>query len=384
MSDKTEETKTKSESGRPYIPVKIQNVLWARAAGRCEFEGCNELLCEDWLTGKTINGAQMAHIYPVGKSARSTDDQSEELKTDIDNLMLLCYKHHNLVDKSAPDEYPVDKLQEMKKNHEDRIKRASVVQENRQTLIVLYAANIDNDTPYLSFRDAQLAISPKYFCAEHSPVRIQLKGTTKEKDEGYWNIEDINLKNSVQRLVLEPLKQNQYEHISLFAIAPQPLLVRLGTLLNEKQPVRVFQSIRSPKTWTWQTGKPYDFTVIEPHDKTKQPVMVFAISADAIIERTKAYYHGESSIWVLTVDKPNVNLILSEEQLYGFRDSARNFVELVSKNATTTPIHVHMAMPVSCAVELGRIWMSKAHKNMLLFENNDKFIEEAINIENED
>lgn len=375
--------KTDADSFRPPIPTKIQNVLWARSAGRCEFEGCNELLCEDWLTGKIINGAQMAHIYPVGKSARHKEGQSEDLKTDIDNLMLLCYKHHNLIDKSAPNEYPEAKLKGMKRKHEDRIRRATEVQENKQTLVVMYGANISNDTPLLNFRDAQLAISPQYFCTEHSPVRIQMKGTNKETDTGYWEIEDKNLLNTVQRLVLEPLKEGYCEHVSLFAIAPQPLLVRLGTLLNEKYPVRVFQKIRDLQTWIWQEAEAFEFNVIEPVDKTKHPVMVFAISADAIIERTNAYYKGNASVWVMTTDNPNTNIMLSEKQLDAFRVAARSFVELVSKSTLETVIDVHMAMPVSCAVELGRVWMSKAHKDLQLYENNDKFIQAAINIKNE-
>ena len=381
---KTEaDSKTGANSKRPNIPTKTQNVLWARAGGRCEFEGCNELLCEDWLTGKTINGAQVAHIRPIAKSARYKKGQPKKLKTDINNLMLLCYKHHHLVDFEAPEEYPEDRLQTMKQKHEERVKRATEVQDNKQTLVVLYAANIANDTPYLSFRDAQLAISPQFFCAEHSPVRIQLMGVLKETDNGFWDTEDKNLMLSVQRLVLEPLKQAQCEHVSLFAIAPQPLLVRLGTLLNEKIPVRVFQKIRDLQTWNWQEGEPFEFSVIEPDDKTKHPVMIFAISADTIIERTKAYYKDNASVWIMTTDNPNTNIMLSEKQLDAFRASARSFVELVSKSASEAVIDVHMAMPVSCAVELGRVWMSKAHKDLQLYENNDKFIQTAIKIQNE-
>ena len=86
--------KAKNEkTERPPIPTKTQNALWARAGGRCEFEGCNELLSEDWLTGKTVNGSQIAHILPVAKSARHFKGQEEYKKTDINNLMLICYKH---------------------------------------------------------------------------------------------------------------------------------------------------------------------------------------------------------------------------------------------------------------------------------------------------
>lgn len=48
--------------GRPKFPVWLQNELWARAAGRCEFRGCNELLYLDQLTKKRSNVSAISHI----------------------------------------------------------------------------------------------------------------------------------------------------------------------------------------------------------------------------------------------------------------------------------------------------------------------------------
>jgi len=40
---------------RKAIPAKVQNVLWGRAAGRCQYAGCNKL-----LIGEEISGARNA------------------------------------------------------------------------------------------------------------------------------------------------------------------------------------------------------------------------------------------------------------------------------------------------------------------------------------
>lgn len=375
--------KAKNEkTERPPIPTKTQNALWARAGGRCEFEGCNELLSEDWLTGKTVNGSQIAHILPVAKSARHFKGQEEYKKTDINNLMLICYKHHNLIDKSAPEDYSEERLLKMKQKHEERIRRATEVHEDKQTLVLLYGANIDRDTPLLSYSGAQKAISPEFYVAEHSPIKIQLYGEIRETDPEFWSIEKKNLTRSINQKVLDHIHEYGYEHISVFALGPQPLLVQLGVLLNEKYPVRVFQKIRIPDTWRWQEDKNIEFKVEAPTDKAKQPVIVIAISGSDIIRRAFEYYKDSASIWLMTVNDPNMNIIKSELQLQKFRDYSRKLLELVTTATSWDTIHIHMAMPNSCAVEFGRVWMPKVHKNLLLFENKKDYIVKTIKIEN--
>ena len=46
-----------------HITDQVQRELWARAAGRCQFSGCNTLLYKSAVTQETVNLAQKAHIY---------------------------------------------------------------------------------------------------------------------------------------------------------------------------------------------------------------------------------------------------------------------------------------------------------------------------------
>ncbi|MGI5927220.1 MAG: hypothetical protein ACOX8A_08600 [Thermacetogeniaceae bacterium] len=81
------------------VPERVKIRLWGKAAGRCEYDGCNEPLWLDSLTKAQFNVAYIAHIFadtPTGP--RGDPALSEELKADINNLMLLCDKHHRLID----------------------------------------------------------------------------------------------------------------------------------------------------------------------------------------------------------------------------------------------------------------------------------------------
>lgn len=93
------------------IPDWIKLCLWGKAAGRCQYEGCNHPLYRDDVTQCEFNSAYIAHIIadkPGGP--RGDAVLSEKLKADITNLMLLCDPHHRLVDKVDVAGHPVERL----------------------------------------------------------------------------------------------------------------------------------------------------------------------------------------------------------------------------------------------------------------------------------
>ena len=77
-----------------------QNLLWAISGGRCEYDGCNEVLYTDILTKKRYNTAYIAHIVADSPDGpRGDTERSSLLANNISNLMLLCDRHHRLIDK---------------------------------------------------------------------------------------------------------------------------------------------------------------------------------------------------------------------------------------------------------------------------------------------
>src|SRR5437773_1326859 len=56
-----------------HILPKVERELWARAAGRCQFNGCNRLLYKSPVTQERVNISEKAHIYsfsPAGPRGR--------------------------------------------------------------------------------------------------------------------------------------------------------------------------------------------------------------------------------------------------------------------------------------------------------------------------
>jgi hypothetical protein len=75
------------------IARSTERELWARAAARCEFQGCNRLLYKSPVTEERVNIAQMAHIYSfseIGPRGRGAFKKKAAGLNEVGNLMLVC------------------------------------------------------------------------------------------------------------------------------------------------------------------------------------------------------------------------------------------------------------------------------------------------------
>jgi hypothetical protein len=127
-------------------PQKIAAALWALAGGRCEYRGCNENLVGDLISGKrdALFG-YIAHI--VGDSEdgpRGDKVLSPKLAKELSNLMLLCGRHHKLIDVDDEEGHPVELLHAMKDAHETRIATNTGISEEYASHVLRFGASIGN------------------------------------------------------------------------------------------------------------------------------------------------------------------------------------------------------------------------------------------------
>ena len=106
------------------IPIQEQKILALISGGVCAFPGCGESLVNTDAGEPSVIG-QMAHIVaqqrqgPRGRSLMSDTDRDK-----TSNLILLCGKHHKVID-DHPHVYSVQILRQMKADHERRITEAT-------------------------------------------------------------------------------------------------------------------------------------------------------------------------------------------------------------------------------------------------------------------
>lgn len=358
---------------RTKIKIPHQNLLWAISGGRCQYEGCNKVLYKDILTNRTYNSAYIAHIVadePDGP--RGDAKRSVLLANDISNLMLLCDVHHTLVDRIDIDGHPESRLLEMKRKHEDRIRIQTSIAPDKCSKVVLYGANIGHHTSPLSYLTACETLSPDFYPANDKAVEIGLTNSAMTDDhKAYWLAEEENLCRHIEQQIRTPMRNGENKHYSIFALAPQPLLIKLGTLLNDLHQVRIYQKHREPDTWKWQeNAAPVNFSLIPPENFEGVPVLILSLSATVNSDRIISVLGESVSIWQFAIEQPNNDFMKTEDILSSFRTIVRSAFDVIKARHGYVELHVFPAMPVSAAVEFGRVWMPKADMPMIIYDQN--------------
>ncbi len=342
-------------------------MLWGRAAGRCEFEGCNQELYKSRITQEPVNIAQKAHIYAFSAAGpRGNRRVARTSLNSIENLMLVCGGCHTNIDTNWTQErYTVFMLQKWKRAHEQRIARVTELGPDKRSHILLFQANIADHRGPLHYRQAVDAVFPQRYPAEDHAIEIGYRNSplSEEGRTLFWAPESHSLDINYEE-VRRGIRRGDIAHLSVFALAPQPLLIRLGTLLGDIVPADVYQLHREPRaTWRWpaRAKRSSAFEIRRPPATTGAPALVLALSATVTTDRITSVLGSDASIWTVTVPVPHKEIVKSRNQLSEIRVLFRQlFDEIKAIHGQTTLLHVFPAMPVSLAVELGRARSPKA------------------------
>lgn len=356
------------------IPQKVKVQLWTLSAGRCEYRGCNKPLWRDELSMRKMNNAYIAHIVADSPDGPRGDvKRSPLLAKSFNNLMLMCDSHHRLIDREDVSGHPEELLLEMKKEHEKRIELITSLSSSKKTHIILYGANIGSQGSPLTFESAFQAILPDKFPTETYGVELGIKNSfIKDNEELFWQLESQNLERQFKEKVEKLKIHSPIKSFSAFGLAPQPLLIRLGTLFNDLYDVQVFQKHREPDTWEWQDENDFnEFKLIEPNEFDGLPVLNLSLSGTITNDRIEILFKSKVCVWTITHEKPNNEFLKSKTTLSKFRKICRHFFNMVKeKHGQDEKLHVFPAMPVSAAIEFGRIWMPKADMALIIYDQN--------------
>jgi hypothetical protein len=361
-----------------HISAAVERELWGRAAGRCEFNDCNRLLYKSPVTQERVNIAQMAHIYSFsvdGPRGRGPFSKNTEGLNDAGNLMLVCYDCHRKVDQDKDgSRYSAALLKSWKKQHELRVRVVTGIAASKKSNVVLYGSRIGDERSPLNFGVAVEAMFPDRFPADDRPIDLSMACSHDDSTSEFWASEAAHLRKEFERHVRLRSEEADPNHFSVFALASQPLLMLLGSLLTDKVPASVYQLHREPPTWKWQSHpENFGFNILRPEDTAGTPALVIALSAAVDPKRVSSVLPGRLSIWQLTVSEPHNDFLRSEAQLSMFRQAARNIISAIeAAHPNLAELPIFPAMPVACAVELGRIRMPKANRPWRVYDQNNK------------
>src|SRR6266571_768033 len=101
------------------VPLKEQKILLLRSGNRCAFAGCGEMLVSPGGTPEEpVVTAEVAHIVAESiDGPRGDYPLPVERRNEQSNLLLLCAKHHKIIDEKLQ-YYTVERLRQLKEDHE--------------------------------------------------------------------------------------------------------------------------------------------------------------------------------------------------------------------------------------------------------------------------
>lgn len=355
------------------ISDKNKYILWAISAGRCQYRGCNNPLHQDILTKRNYNQAYIAHIVAdVPGGPRGDETRSPLLADDLSNLMLLCDVHHRLVDKEDVDGHSESILLQMKKEHEERIKNVTDIDVNMMSQMVIYRANIGSHSPNLNYQSLSPFLTP-YYPKTARAIDLGLSNSPyHDKNDEFWKGELINLETQFNEQIRPLLRKGEIDHFSIFALAPIPLLIKLGSLINDIHNVEVHQPVRNPKTWNLTDDEhEFNFIIKRPDLIRENVALNISLSASIADERIINTLGENTSIYTITIQEPFNDFLKSKKQLQSFSIEIKKlFNEIKSSYNEQVILNVFPAMPVACAIEMGRSWMPKADMPLMIYDQN--------------
>jgi hypothetical protein len=348
-------------------------LLWGRAAGRCEFAGCNQPLWKSPVTQEQVKLAELAHIYSFSDDGpRGNEGIAPETINNIANLILVCRSCHKTIDQDKEGKrYTAALLQRMKQAHERRIEIVTGISPEKASHVLHYGANVGDHSSPLAFSLTAPALFPTRYPADDKAIELAtVNSSFKDRDGRFWAVERHELENKFERRVRERLAAGEVSHLSVFALAPQPLLILLGSLLTDIPQADVFQLHREPQGWSWpDKADLVPFSVTKPDKGDGRPALILSLSATVTADRIEAVLGKGVSIWTVTVPVPHNDFVKTREQLASFRSVMRPLLdEIKGRHGQNTALHVFPAAPVSIAVELGRVRMPKADMPWQLYD----------------
>jgi hypothetical protein len=264
----------------------------------------------------------------------------------------------------------------MKAAHEERIETVTKIKEDRASHVLRYAANIGAHESPVAYEHISAAMLPERYPAEgRKVIDIALAGSRFEDHEPkFWDFQRENLGRQFAAKVRAGIEGREIQHLSIFALAPQPLLIELGRLLCDIAPADVRQLQREPKGWAWQTeGPAIRYRVRAAYPGPRSVALVLALSATVTDERIFVALGPDTAIWAIEAERPHNDIMKRAADLAEFRRllrSAFNAIKAVHGEQAT--IHIFPALPVSAAVEVGRVWMPKADLPLIIYDQNRK------------
>jgi len=272
--------------GEDFTAETKRQVMLA-SHGRCMFEGCGENLGLEDLSGHGGNFAYLAHnIASSEQGTRGVPVLSGKLSNDPQNILLLCDKHHRLVDKVAKAEFTADRLARMRHDFTVSVNQLldGIAFERVPAYAILWPVH----------RNVISAPSPTQIAQCLAASKQRLMGQLHDLSDNEGMLRDLD-PPMIKQLMPEAINaaadklftqlHNSRYRSALFAFGSMSALIGLGARLGNKNEITPMLRYRDGGQWCWPGESPVrEFYEIKGEeclgDNETEIVMHFTFTAE--------------------------------------------------------------------------------------------------------
>lgn len=392
-TEKLSEVATRdTEVQRKDVSETTRIRVWAKAAGRC-------VLCAAYLLDgadsfwHAIPVGQIAHIVGAGSGKNAPRGESDLNATERsleENLLLLCYRcHRRIDDKAYRVKYTVGFLAEKKQLHERRVREVTDFAVLRATSVVTVSADVRGTAAPVLLPQVAEALRLEGYTGMGDDTRngaftVHLPGNA--NDGWAWDAHRTELDRLAAR-VAEAVTAGDIETVSVFALAPIPSLVYLGSKLDDKTETRLFRRKRvdDVTAWAWDDEVPtltFDVALVSSPSPANEATVLVELSSPIKESRLPS---GLTSLPRITISPigqmPHPDLISTRAALEEFGRAWREALARIENDLPDVrTLHLIASVPAPAAIAMGRHRMRTAQPVMVVYQLNNEGYEAAMEV----
>jgi hypothetical protein len=291
---------------------------------------------------------------------------------DFDNLMLTCLKHSKLIDGKNRGAYSIDDLRQYKKAHEDRIRRQTELQPEATSTVLLFMANIGDRAVKISAQQAHLAMLPR-FPADDRGVLMDFTNRPGRGEANFWESFADEITAQVTRELAAGNQRPRPNHLSIFALGPIPVLIKLGHSIGNTISADLYQRHRDTENWCWKPEEEdaFEYQLREvPGSEHGNVAVVLSLSGKIQEEEVYKTFTEKPYLYEITIESPNPGFLNQKSKLQKFRTIYRDLLSKIREShGEKVTIHLFPAIPAPIAVLCGREILPKSDPSMLVYDH---------------
>lgn len=346
---------------------------------------CGEPQLVSSLPDVTVTIGEVAHQAGATDGPKSPRGDADVPFTDRDkeeNLMLLCHGCHRKIDDAAGQGiYTVDVLRGIKDQHEAMVAALTDFRTESRTLVIATRGMVRHKPVGASQREIAFALAESRRTPHtlgNLTYRVEIDLSDPVSEDWAWTRGMGKIDKAVARIDTD-VADARVDHVSVFALAPVPLLAYLGHKLGDKWAVDVFRRSReqTDRAWCWgadATDPPTFVHELPDVANTEDEVVVAVdVTGPVLVNRLPDGVAGLPVARLRPEGTPTGDAILSTPAAVDeFAAGWRRLLSAIERDfPAVRRLHVAAAVPVPAAIAIGRFHRPYIDPTLVMYELGD-------------